>query len=206
MLSSQGPLLLAVSLALTVALGGCSEGPAEATAPAKTPADARATQAKAAPAAPAGHVLRPEVDRVLVQQGPSWLLRRVMREETFGKDGRFAGWRITGLPEEWRPIDLRPGDVVTRVNGKPLETPEEAWDAWKSVAGAREIKLALLRDGAARDLVIPIDGDPSADAIRALEQDAPPAGRTPTAKPTPRGVVQIGGSEPPAGDFENDSY
>jgi hypothetical protein len=205
MLSSQGPLLLAVSHALTVAHSGCSEGPAEATAPAKTPVDARATQAKAAPAAPAGHVLRPEVDRVLVQQGPSWILRRVMREETFGKDGRFAGWRITGLPEEWRPIDLRPGDVVTRVNGKPLETPEEAWDAWKSVAGAREIKLALLRDGAARDLVIPIDGDPSADAIRALEQDTPPPGRTTTAKP-PRGVVQIGGSEPPAGDFENDSY
>ena len=129
MLSSQGPLLLAVSLALTVALGGCSEGPAAATAPAKTPAEGQATQAKAAPSVPAGHVLRPEVDRVLVQQGPSWLFRRVMREETFGKDGRFAGWRITGLPEEWRSIDLRPGDVVTRVNGKSLETPDDAWDA-----------------------------------------------------------------------------
>ena len=34
MLSSQGPLLLAVSLALTVALGGCSEGPAEGRLPA----------------------------------------------------------------------------------------------------------------------------------------------------------------------------
>jgi hypothetical protein len=202
--SLQGPLLLAVSLAFTVALGGCSEGPAAATTPAKTPVEARADQAKAAPAAPPGHVLRPEVDRVLVQQGPPWLLRRVMREEVFGKDGRFAGWRITGLPEEWRPIDLRPGDVVTRVNGKTLETPEEAWEAWKSVASAREIKLALLRDGAPRDLVIPIDGDPSADAVRALDQDAPPPGRA-AAKP-PRGVVQIGGSEPPAGDFENDSY
>jgi hypothetical protein len=197
--------LLAVSLALTVALDGCSEGPAAATTPAKTPAEARATEVKAAPSVPAGHVLRPEVDRVLVQQGPSWLFRRVMREEVFGKDGRFAGWRITGLPEEWRAIDLRPGDVVTRVNGKSLETPDDAWDAWKSVASAREIKLALLRDGAPRDLVIPIDGDPNAAAIRALEQDTPPPGRS-TAKPTPRGVVQIGGSEPPAGDFENDSY
>jgi hypothetical protein len=202
--SFQGPLLLAVSLALTIALGGCSEGPAAAGAPAKSPAGAPAAQAKAAPSAPPGHVLRPEVDRVLVQQGPPWILRRVMREETFGKDGRFAGWRITGLPEEWRPIDLRPGDVVTRVNGKTLETPEEAWDAWKSVAGAREIKLALVRDGAPRDLVIPIDGDPSAEAIRALEQDAPPPGRA--APKAPRGVVQIGGSEPPAGDFENDTY
>lgn len=201
--SFQGPSLLAVSLVVAVALGGCSEGPSAATAPAKAP-QAAGAQAKAAVKAAPGHVLRPEVDRVLVQQGPSWLLRRVMREETFGKDGRFAGWRITGLPEEWRPIDLRPGDVVTRVNGKPLETPEEAWDAWKSIATGKEIKLALLRDGAPRDLVIPIDGDPSADAIRALEQDAPPPRRAPTKEP--RGVVQIGGSEPPAGDFENDTY
>jgi hypothetical protein len=202
--SLQGPLVLAVSLASLVALGGCSEGPAAPVAPAKTPAAAPAAQAKAAPQAPPGHVLRPEVDRVLVQQGPAWILRRVMREETFGKDGRFAGWRITGLPEEWRSIDLRPGDVVARVNGKTLETPEEAWDAWKAVAGATEIKLALVRDGAARDLVIPIDGDPSASAVRALEQDTPPASR-PAVK-APSGVVQIGGSEPPAGDFENDAF
>jgi hypothetical protein len=203
--SSQGPLLLAVSLALTVALGGCGEGPSAGAAPVKTPADARATPVKAAPQAPAGHVLRPEVDRILVQQGPPWLFRRVMREETFGKDGRFAGWRITGLPDEWRPIDLRPGDVVTRVNGKTLETPDDAWEAWKSIAAAREIKLALVRDGAPRDLVIPIDGDPSAEAIRALEQDTPPTSRAAAPAP-PRGVVQIGGSEPPAGDFENDTY
>ena len=202
--SLQGPLVLAVSLAFAAALGACSEGASVERAPARSPVTAPAAQSKAPATAPLGHVLRPEVDRVLVQQGPPWILRRVMREETFAKDGRFAGWRITGLPEEWRAIDLRPGDVVSRVNGKTLETPEEAWDAWKSVAGAKEIKLAIVRDGAARDLVIPIDGDPTADAIRALEQDTPPTSR-PAAK-APRGVVQIGGSEPPAGDFENDTY
>jgi len=194
-----------MSLALAALLGGCGEGPAAERAPARSPAAAQAAPAKAAPTAPAGHVLRPEIDRVLVQQGPPWILRRVMREETFGKDGRFAGWRITGLPEEWRAIDLRPGDVVSRVNGKTLETPDEAWDAWKSVASATEIKLAVVRDGAPRDLVIPIDGDPTAAAIRALEQDTPPPGH-PAAAKAPRGVVQIGGSEPPAGDFENDTY
>jgi hypothetical protein len=197
--------LLALSLAFTAALGGCGEASTVNAAPAKAPTAAPVARANAAPQAPPGHVLRPEVDRVLVQQGPPWILRRVMREETFGKDGHFAGWRITGLPEEWRAIDLRPGDVVSRVNGKTLETPDEAWDAWKSVAGAREIKLALVRDGAPRDLVIPIDGDPTAAAVRALEQDSPPPGH-PAAVKSPHGVVQIGGSEPPAGDFEDDTY
>jgi hypothetical protein len=203
--SLQGPLSLAVSLALLAALGGCSEGPSATAMPSKAPATAPAARALAAPQAPPGHVRRPEVDRVLVQQGPVWVIRRVMREETFAKDGRFAGWRITGLPEEWRDIDLRPGDVVSRVNGKTLETAEEAWDAWKSVAGAREIKLAIARDGAPRELVIPIDGDPTATVIRALEQDTPPTAAQPARK-APHGVVQIGGSEPPAGDFEDDTY
>lgn len=198
--------MLAVSLAFLAALGGCDEASTVTARPAKAPTTmAPAARANAAPQAPPGHVLRPEVDRVLVQQGPPWILRRVMREETFGKDGHFAGWRITGLPEEWSAIDLRPGDIVSRVNGKTLETPDEAWDAWKSVAGATAIKLALVRDGAPREVVIPIDGDPTAAAVRALEQDTPPPGH-PAAAKSPRGVVQIGGSEPPAGDFENDTY
>ena len=203
--SLQGSLTLALSLAFAAALGGCDEASAVNAMPAKAPTAAPAMRASSAPQAPPGHVLRPEVDRVLVQQGPPWLLRRVMREETFGKDGHFMGWRITGLPEEWRAIDLRPGDIVSRVNGKTLETPDEAWDAWKAIAGATEIKLALVRDGAPREVVIPIDGDPTAAAVRALEQDTPPPGH-PAAAKSPRGVVQIGGAEPPAGDFENDTY
>jgi hypothetical protein len=202
--SFQGPLSLAVSIGLLAALGGCSEGPSATSMPAKAPATAPAARAKDALRAPPGHVLRPVVDRILVQAGPVWIIQRVMREETFAKDGRFAGWRVTGLPEEWSDIDLRPGDVVSRVNGKTLETAEDAWDAWKSVAGAREIKLAIARDGAPREVVIPIDGDPTATVIRALEQDSPPTAQ-PAAKP-PHGVVQIGGSEPPAGDFEDDTY
>ena len=203
--SLQGSLPLAVSFAFIAALGGCSEGPPFMAPPATGHPSAPVARASAAPQAPPGHVLRPEVDRVLVQQGPPWILRRVMREETFGKDGHFMGWRITGLPEEWRSIDLRPGDIVSRVNGKTLETPDEAWDAWKAIAGATAIKLALVRDGAPREVVIPIDGDPTAAAVRALEQDTPPPGH-PAAAKSPRGVVQIGGSEPPAGDFENDTY
>jgi hypothetical protein len=126
------------------------------------------------PAVPPGHLSRVEVDRVLVTQGPPWVLRRVICEEVLRNDGKFSGWRLASVPDEWSGIDLKPGDVVTRVNGLPLETPDEAWEAWKSVAGAAELKITVMRDGAARQVTLPIDGAPSAETVSALGRDPGP--------------------------------
>lgn len=154
-----------------------------------------APSATATAAAPAGHLLRAEVDQVLVQQGPPWVLRRIISEEVLRKDGKFTGWRMVGLPEEWSGIDLKPGDIVTRINGLPLETPDEAWEAWKSVARSPAIEVSLFRDGARRELVIPIDGAPSAETAKLLGREAPAP--RPTAAPPKRGSVQLGGTAPP---------
>jgi hypothetical protein len=186
------PLLhAALASSLTLALGCSGEASAP---PAKAPPSPppQAAKAPASPPVPSGHLARREVDQVLTKQGPPWLLRRVMREETYDKAGKFAGWRITGLPEEWSAVDLHPGDVVKRVNGMPLETPDNAWEAWKSVAKARELRVSLERDGAARELVVPIDGEPSAEVIQALSRDTPPP-RPPERQR--RGVVRIGGDD-----------
>lgn len=189
------PRALVASLSLVLGCGGEAQPP-PAKAPPRPPASAAAT---ASPAAPPGHLARREVEQVLTKLGPSWLLRRVMREEVFDKTGKFAGWRLTGLPDEWSAVDLRPGDVVKRVNGMALETPDDAWAAWKSVAKARELRVSLEREGAARELVLPIDGEPSAEVVQGLERDAPPP--RPAERP-PRSVVRIGGDD---GD-EADSY
>ncbi len=184
-----------------VALAGCASGGAP---PPKPPAPPPAAPAAAEPpAAPPGHLVRAEVDRVLVTQGPPWVLRRVLSEEVMKSDGKFAGWRLVGLPEEWRGIDLRPGDVVTRVNGLPLETPDQAWDAWKSIAKAPEIKISLMRDGAPRELTIPIDGPVAADTATALGRDPGPQ-RAPS-PPQGRSSIQIGGNGAPEG-VEDDAY
>jgi len=116
------------------------------------------------------------VDRVLVRSGPPWVLRRVQIEEVLRTDGKFAGWRVVGVPEDWRDIDLHPGDIVSRVNGLPLETPDEAWEAWKSVARATDLRVSLTRDGAARTLVLPIDGPPSPETAMALGREGPTGG------------------------------
>jgi len=189
--------LFAASLALAFGSVACASAPATRAQPAAPPRPAMA--APAGPVVFPGHLVRGEVDRVLTTQGPPWILRRVLSEEVLRSDGKFAGWRLVGLPEEWKDIDLRPGDVVSRVNDLPLETPDEAWEAWKSVARAAELKITLTRDGAARQLVVPIDGALQNDTATALGRDpgpqraaAPPANRS----------IPLGGASAEAGDEE----
>jgi S1-C subfamily serine protease len=189
--------------ALAFALAACSSGEAPPPRAPAPPAASAAAAAPAPPAAPPGHLLRAEVDRVLTTQGPPWVLRRILSEEVMKSDGKFAGWRMVGLPEEWRGIDLRPGDVVTRVNGLPLETPDQAWEAWKSVAKATEIRISLVRDGGPRELTIPIDGPVSPETTVQLGRDPGPQHAPPP--PSARGSIQIGGAAAPEAP-EDDAY
>ncbi|MFT3764872.1 MAG: serine protease [Minicystis sp.] len=182
---------LAAASVLALALAACQEA-----APPKAPASPAkpAPAASATPAAAAGRLKRPEVDQVLVQNGPPWVLRRILSEEVLSKDGKFMGWRLVGLPEEWRGIDLKPGDIVMRINGLPLETPDQAWEAWKSVAKTPDLRITVMRDGAAREVVLPIDGALSAETLKLLDRGAPPQRAAAPAGPPPRkGSVQIGG-------------
>jgi hypothetical protein len=187
--------VLAVSALLALLspfASGCSSRRAPPLSP--PPAAAQAVLPPA-PVVPPGHLARTEVDRVLVTQGPPWVLRRVMTEEVLRSDGKFTGWRMAGLPEEWKDIDLKPGDVVTRVNGLPLETPDDAWEAWKSVAKFPELKVTLTRDGTTRTLVLPIDGPILAATAAALGKDAGPQ-RAAAAPETPGRTLGGGVIEP----------
>jgi hypothetical protein len=198
MLASPRVPLLAASLALAFGSAACTS----ASAPPPPPAVASRPVAlpPAGPAVALGHLARVEVDRVLTTQGPPWVLRRVLSEEVLRSDGKFSGWRVVGLPDDWKDIDLKPGDVISRVNGLPLETPDEFWEAWKSVARAPELKITLTRDGAARQLVVPIDGAPLADTATALGRD--PGPQRAAAPPANRSIPLGGGVSAEAGDEE----
>lgn len=161
-------LLLALSFAALLA--GCAEhDAAPPQTPAKKPPPAAAPSATGPAAAP-GHLARAEVERVL-RQGPPWLLRRVVPEEVI-RDGRFVGWRLLSLPDDWG-IDLKNGDVVTKVNGLAIERPDDLWAAWMQMGSAVELRIAYEREGKARELVMPIDG-PSTAGAQALDPEAPP--------------------------------
>lgn len=188
-------LALALPLAASVALG-CAEHDAAPpqTPPSKaapTAAPSASVKAAAAVTAP-GHLSRGEVERVL-RQGPPWLLRRVVPEEVI-REGKFVGWRMLSLPEDWK-VDLQNGDVVTKVNGLAIERPDDLWAAWMQLQSAVELRVAYERDGKARELVMPIDGPSVAGATTAQVDQPPP--------PKPRSkwsTTVIGGDEGPGSE------
>ncbi|MRG97095.1 serine protease [Polyangium spumosum] len=180
---------------LSLALLGCG-GASEATPPPASP--------KPAPGAPAGvgdkaqakapDKLERETLKTVLPMGLPWLLRRVWPEEVF-RDGKFAGWRLVAIPEEWTGLDVRPDDVVTRINGKPVETPEQLWDAWTSLAVAPELRVTYERGAETKEIVLPIAGPPAPELLASLTNPSPP----PRKPGTKRGTIVIE-SRDPAGD------
>ncbi len=56
-------------------------------------------------------------------------------------------------------MDLKAGDVVTGVNGFPIERPEQAQTAFDSLEVSSELRVEYDREGQARELVYGITDD-----------------------------------------------
>jgi type II secretion system protein C len=139
---------------------GCSHRGAVAisTAPPAAPEVAQ-PPAPAAAAAAADHILRRGAVLDAVSKGLGVLLRHVeLEDQPVRVDGKFHGFRIAALrdPQFWAGVDLKPGDVVTSVNGFPIERPEQAQTAFESLQVASELRVAYERDGRPHELVYAI--------------------------------------------------
>ncbi len=143
----------AVLTVLVVAACGGSREPKAAEAP-KT-----STTGASAPArdvrAPIGQLRRAEV-KAAIGRGLGVFLQNVSVEDyPVMKDGRFHGFKLKTINPDWA-IDLRPGDVITRVNGQAIEHPEEADAALRSLEKAPSLKVDYEREGKPRTLELPI--------------------------------------------------
>jgi len=151
-----------IGIVLGVALVACGGAKVSASA---TPAPVRpaAPSSSSAPDAavvPPGAIRRSAVRRALAA-GPGAFLQRVeLEDEPVFAKGRFHGFRIAKLRGDgWEGIDLHPGDVVTRVNGKSVERPQDAFEVFHGLEVAREIRVDYERDGAPRAVAYPIVDD-----------------------------------------------
>ena len=64
--------------------------------------------------------------------------------------GRFRGWRVDRLyPDDpcYARVDVRPGDVIVRVNGSTLERPEHANQVFQRLRTAPRLQIVRLREG-----------------------------------------------------------
>lgn len=162
-------LVLAGSLA---ACGGSRSRPAAVAAGPAAPIELRDDQ-----------LLRSDVIATL-SAGPGAFLGKLEVEPKLVA-GKFAGWRILAMrdQEAWSKVDLAPGDVVTSINGYPLERPEQALVPWRALAIAPELKVAYEREGQPRELHWEIvdEGAPASTAAPAAKTAAPAAPAAPTA-------------------------
>jgi type II secretory pathway component PulC len=73
-------------------------------------------------------------------------------------------------------VDLRAGDVVTHINGFPIEHPEEALEAFKSLDVASELRVEYEREGVPHELRYAIVDDEAATPPPAAgpQRGAPP--------------------------------
>jgi type II secretory pathway component PulC len=108
------------------------------------------------------HRLRRSAVHDVVAQGLGVFLQHVdLDDQPVMVAGKFHGFRIANLrdPGFWGGVELRPGDVVTRVNGFPIERPEQAQTAFDSLDVASELRVAYERDGQEHELVYAIVDD-----------------------------------------------
>jgi type II secretory pathway component PulC len=138
-----------VLLGLLVGCGGGAEPPAAAP---KAVAQAPAAQKPVAPRPPQGALYREDVN-ALIERGFADFLQRVEVEPRL-VDGQFRGWSIVNLnPSDfWSGVDLKPGDIVTRVNDLPIERETEAFTAFESLKQSDALRVAFQRDGQSRVL------------------------------------------------------
>lgn len=115
-------------------------------APAADPMKARA---------PVTQLKRADV-KAAIDRGLGVFLQNVMVEDYPAmKEGRFYGFRLKALNPDWA-VDLRPGDVIVRVNGQVIEHPEEADAALRALEKAPSLKIDYEREGKVRTLELPI--------------------------------------------------
>jgi S1-C subfamily serine protease len=145
-----------IILAAAVALfAGCGGGAAETTPPerAEAPPPEPAPEERPPPPAVEGEIARAELDAVL-DAGLGRFLQGVITEPHL-EDGHFVGFRLVSLypdDERMRAVDLVPGDVITSVNGQPIERPEQALRVWSSLRVASELLVDYRREGEERQL------------------------------------------------------
>ncbi len=111
--------------------------------------------------APAGAVRRSDVRQAL-SAGLGEFLSTITLDvdNPVFRDGRFIGFRILQPSASWpASVDLKAGDVVTAVNGYSVERPEQAQQAFLSLAVASELRVDYERDGQPRSMRLAITDD-----------------------------------------------
>lgn len=93
--------------------------------------------------------------RNLMSYNPG-VLESVMRPQPFFVDGKLAGYRVYPGPNTraFASLGLRPGDLVTAIDGTPINDPSRADEIFRTLGSSSEARVTVLRAGQQQNLVL----------------------------------------------------
>jgi type II secretory pathway component PulC len=146
--------LLSSLLVFAVGCGDATPAPRDPSATSTKPSAPVAEAQKTAPK-PVTSLKRAAVKETIAQGLGVFLQNVVVEDWPVMHEGKFHGFKVRSLNADWL-VDLKPGDVVTRINGVVPEHPEEADAAFRALEKASSLKVDYERDGKAKTLELPI--------------------------------------------------
>lgn len=115
--------------------------------------------AAAPPPAVMPTVENPIVDRVrqLIANEPG-AISEIMRPQPVFAQGKQRGFRVyPGRNRQaFTRLGLRPGDLVTAINGTPLDDPSRGQEIFNTLSSASEAHVTVMRNGRQQDLTLQI--------------------------------------------------
>ena len=116
----------------------------------------------------------------LVTENPG-LIGDIIRPQPVLADGRQRGYRVYPGPNQdaFNRLGLRPGDMVTAINGTALDDPARGGEIFGTLSNAGEARVTVMRNGRQQDLVLNL-----AQVVAEAEKMAKPAA---PAGPPPQG-------------------
>ncbi len=117
------------------------------------------------------------------------LVGQLIRAQAVLSNGQQRGYRVFPAPNRdavFNKLGLRPGDMVTHINGTPLDDPQRGPEVFSTLSSAAEARVTVVRNGRSSDVMLNL-----ADVARQMEQinsagpqpDGSEAGQNP---PAPR--------------------
>jgi general secretion pathway protein C len=107
-----------------------------------------AAAARAAPPPPAAMPARVASVQDVVQQSGA-ALTEIIRPQPVFKDGRQQGYRVYPgrQRQQFAQLGLRPGDLITQINGMALDDPARGMEIFRGLADATSVTVTVDRNG-----------------------------------------------------------
>jgi general secretion pathway protein C len=111
------------------------------------------------------------------------VIGEILRPQAVLADGRQRGYRVYPGPNQaaFNRLGLRPGDLVTAINGTTLDDPSKGGDIFGTLSSVAEARVTVIRNGAQQELVLNL-----ADVANEAERMNPQAPPPPNTMPPPQ--------------------